>query len=232
MMHPASLGREWWFLHTPGPSEANSGMQVKTILNRIQKHRGFVHGTVQLEEQIAGLAKKAKAGSLLYKEPPLAIRLLRFCALIATYGLVCLLLFIFGLDRSKPVQEGERQHYSFFRSIRQIGSASVLPRLLAISLISRSRDTGTVTRWRRPRRPGSSPPWRRAPARGRCSGGRSRQPPKGSPPPDAGRRRSPPAALGCRRRRRAGSRPPLARRLAASPSGGRSAPRRWQSRPG
>ena len=31
-------------------------MQVKTILNRIQKHRGFVYGTVQLEEQIAGLA--------------------------------------------------------------------------------------------------------------------------------------------------------------------------------
>ncbi|MFL0693115.1 MAG: MFS transporter [Agrobacterium tumefaciens] len=50
--------------------------------------------------------------------------------------LVCLLLFVFGLDRSKPVQEGERQHYSFFRFIRQIGSASVLPRLLAISLIS------------------------------------------------------------------------------------------------
>ena len=31
-------------------------MQIKTILNRIQKHRGFVYGTVQLEEQIAGLA--------------------------------------------------------------------------------------------------------------------------------------------------------------------------------
>ena len=31
-------------------------MQVKTILNRLQKHRGFVYGTVQLEEQIAGLA--------------------------------------------------------------------------------------------------------------------------------------------------------------------------------
>jgi hypothetical protein len=31
-------------------------MQVKTILNRIQKHRGFVYGTVQLEEQMAGLA--------------------------------------------------------------------------------------------------------------------------------------------------------------------------------
>ena len=29
-------------------------MQVKTILNRLQKHRGFVYGTVQLEEQIAG----------------------------------------------------------------------------------------------------------------------------------------------------------------------------------
>lgn len=31
-------------------------MQLKTILNRIQKHRGFVYGTVQLEEQIGGLA--------------------------------------------------------------------------------------------------------------------------------------------------------------------------------
>ena len=37
-------------------SEPDSGMQVKTILNRIEKHRGFVYGTVQLEEQIAGLA--------------------------------------------------------------------------------------------------------------------------------------------------------------------------------
>ena len=31
-------------------------MQIKTILNRIQKHRGFVYGAVQLEEQICGLA--------------------------------------------------------------------------------------------------------------------------------------------------------------------------------
>jgi len=31
-------------------------MQIKTILNRIQKHRGFVYGTVQLEEQRDGLA--------------------------------------------------------------------------------------------------------------------------------------------------------------------------------
>ena len=37
-------------------SETNGGMQIKTILNRIQKHRGFVYGTVQLDEQIAGLA--------------------------------------------------------------------------------------------------------------------------------------------------------------------------------
>jgi transposase len=37
-------------------SEANHGMRVKTILNRIQKQRGFVYGTVQLEEQIGGLA--------------------------------------------------------------------------------------------------------------------------------------------------------------------------------
>ena len=26
-------------------------MQIKTILNRIQKHRGFVYGTVQIEKQ-------------------------------------------------------------------------------------------------------------------------------------------------------------------------------------
>jgi transposase len=31
-------------------------MQVKTILNRIQKHRGFVYGAVEFEEQIDGLA--------------------------------------------------------------------------------------------------------------------------------------------------------------------------------
>jgi transposase len=31
-------------------------MQIKTILNRIQKHRGFVYGTVQLVEQTRGLA--------------------------------------------------------------------------------------------------------------------------------------------------------------------------------
>ena len=37
-------------------AETDGGMQVKTILNRLQKHRGFVYGTVQLEEQIAGLA--------------------------------------------------------------------------------------------------------------------------------------------------------------------------------
>jgi transposase len=37
-------------------SETNGGMQVKTILNRIQRHRGFVYGTVRLEEHIGGLA--------------------------------------------------------------------------------------------------------------------------------------------------------------------------------
>ena len=35
--------------------EANGGMQIKTILNRIQKQRGFVYGTIQIEEQIGGL---------------------------------------------------------------------------------------------------------------------------------------------------------------------------------
>ena len=37
-------------------SETNGGMQIKTILNRIQKQRGFVYGAIQLEEQIRGLA--------------------------------------------------------------------------------------------------------------------------------------------------------------------------------
>ncbi|MDP2706451.1 MAG: transposase, partial [Burkholderiales bacterium] len=36
-------------------SEANSGMQIKTILNRIQKHRGFVYGTVQFMGRPSGL---------------------------------------------------------------------------------------------------------------------------------------------------------------------------------
>src|SRR5437762_374236 len=31
-------------------------MQIKTILNRIQKHRGFVYGDVRLEDQIDGWA--------------------------------------------------------------------------------------------------------------------------------------------------------------------------------
>ena len=31
-------------------------MQIKTILNRIQKYRGFVYGTVRLEAQMGGLA--------------------------------------------------------------------------------------------------------------------------------------------------------------------------------
>ena len=37
-------------------SETNDGMQIKTILNRIQKQRGFVYGTILIEEQIGGLA--------------------------------------------------------------------------------------------------------------------------------------------------------------------------------
>jgi hypothetical protein len=37
-------------------SGANDGMQIKTILNRIQKQRGFVYGAIQLEAQIGGLA--------------------------------------------------------------------------------------------------------------------------------------------------------------------------------
>jgi hypothetical protein len=37
-------------------SDTNGGMQIKTILNRIQKQRRFVYGTVQVEEQIGSLA--------------------------------------------------------------------------------------------------------------------------------------------------------------------------------
>ena len=37
-------------------SETNDGMQIKTILNRIQKQRGFVYGTIQLVEHVGGLA--------------------------------------------------------------------------------------------------------------------------------------------------------------------------------
>jgi len=32
--------------------ETNNGMHVNTILNRLQKQRGFVYGTVQFEERI------------------------------------------------------------------------------------------------------------------------------------------------------------------------------------
>jgi transposase len=35
-------------------SEVSRGMQIKTILNRIQKHRGFVYGTAQLEDRAGG----------------------------------------------------------------------------------------------------------------------------------------------------------------------------------
>jgi MFS transporter, SET family, sugar efflux transporter len=49
---------------------------------------------------------------------------------------VCLLLFIFGISRKPPPQEEGRVHSSFFRSVLQIGSASVLTRLFAVSLIS------------------------------------------------------------------------------------------------
>ena len=54
MTHPAMTRREWWLPHNH-LSETNNWMHVKTILKRIQKQRGFVYGTVQLEEQIAGL---------------------------------------------------------------------------------------------------------------------------------------------------------------------------------
>jgi len=37
-------------------TEANNGMQIKTILNRIQKQRGFVYGPVRLVEEVEGLA--------------------------------------------------------------------------------------------------------------------------------------------------------------------------------
>jgi len=40
----------------PRSLEANNGMQIKTILNRIQKHRGFVYDAVRLDGQGAALA--------------------------------------------------------------------------------------------------------------------------------------------------------------------------------
>ena len=49
---------------------------------------------------------------------------------------VCLMLFWFGIDRKPPVLDPGRVHHSFFRSVRDIGSRHVWPRLLAISLIS------------------------------------------------------------------------------------------------
>ena len=51
--HPASTLRQWLWQNNPPVSEANSGMQLKTILNRIQKHRGFVYGPIRLREGAA-----------------------------------------------------------------------------------------------------------------------------------------------------------------------------------
>lgn len=56
--------------------------------------------------------------------------------LAALACLVCLSLFYFGMPRERPPVAENRPHYSFFASIRQIGSRSVVSRLLAISLIS------------------------------------------------------------------------------------------------
>ena len=53
--HPASVLRQWLWQNRPTSSEANSGMQLKTILNRIQKHRGFVYGPIRLREEGAAL---------------------------------------------------------------------------------------------------------------------------------------------------------------------------------
>ena len=53
--HPASALRQWLRQNNPPVSEANSGMLLKTILNRIQKHRGFVYGPTRLCEEGATL---------------------------------------------------------------------------------------------------------------------------------------------------------------------------------
>jgi transposase len=56
MTHPGPTLREWRVLTLDHLSEPNHGMHVKTILNRIQKHRGFVYGDVRFDEPPDGLA--------------------------------------------------------------------------------------------------------------------------------------------------------------------------------
>jgi len=56
--------------------------------------------------------------------------------LAALACLICLALFFFGMPKEPPPVAENRPHYSFFASIRQIGSRSVVSRLLAIALIS------------------------------------------------------------------------------------------------
>ena len=47
-------------------------MQVKTILNRIQKHRGFVYGDVRLEDQLDGLVFRSVAVAVAWGRDRLA----------------------------------------------------------------------------------------------------------------------------------------------------------------
>lgn len=102
----------------------SSGMAVRELM--------AVNSAVRAILSASWVLVPGIVGALLIGQPSMLPAFL----LASLACVVCLLLFVFGLDRLPPVQEGERQHYSFFRSIRQIGSASVLPRLLAISLIS------------------------------------------------------------------------------------------------
>ncbi len=54
--HPVSDSETMEVTKHTRVSEASNGMQIKTILNRIQKQRGFVYGPIQLVEEADGLA--------------------------------------------------------------------------------------------------------------------------------------------------------------------------------
>ena len=49
--HPASTLRQWWLQDQTTELGGECGMQIKTVLNRIQKQRGFVYGPMRLREQ-------------------------------------------------------------------------------------------------------------------------------------------------------------------------------------
>jgi hypothetical protein len=69
-------------------------MQIKTILNRIQKHRGFVYGAIQLEEQIGGLAVTVEIAPHRRNRPRCA-----GCAQSGRVPIVVAFTFVMGLGR-------------------------------------------------------------------------------------------------------------------------------------